>query len=103
MNESIEAIVTTKTGKLEGLKKDELFIFIGKSPEAIALSDKVQNAWLAFARTGNPACGSLGDWPQYSEKRETMILGPNCSVVNEPFTEELLAWNSIPPEALGML
>ena len=78
-------------------------LFTGKSPEAVALSGKVQDAWIALARTGNPACESLGDWPQYGEKRETMILGPDCRVIKEPFAEELRAWNSIPPEALGML
>lgn len=78
-------------------------VFTGNSHEATALSAKVQDAWLAFAHTGNPTCESLGEWPKYGEKRATMILDPDGKVVTEPFAEELRAWNSIPPEALGML
>src|SRR5690606_11368960 len=33
------------------------------SPTAPALADKVSDAWLAFARTGNPSTPKLPAWP----------------------------------------
>ncbi|MBN1382405.1 MAG: carboxylesterase/lipase family protein [Deltaproteobacteria bacterium] len=79
------------------------YVFTGKKPEAVTLSEKIQDAWIAFARTGNPACDSLGGWPPYGEKRETMFLGPECKIVREPFAEELRVWDRMSPEVLGML
>lgn len=53
----------------------------GATPEAYALSDKVSQAWINFARTGNPSTNNLPVWPAYSrEKGATMILD-NTSVV----------------------
>ena len=48
---------------------------ISKMPEALALSDKVSAAWVAFARTGNPNTPSFPRWPAYSEAtRDTMLF-----------------------------
>jgi para-nitrobenzyl esterase len=66
--------------------------FCGQGPEADRLSAAMQDGWLSFARTGNPSCRNLGDWPLYGEKRQTMFLGPECHVVNAPYEEERKAW-----------
>lgn len=50
-----------------------------------ALSKKMADALLAFARTGNPNCDSLPAWPQFTEENgETMILNDVCEVKNDP-------------------
>jgi len=54
--------------------------FCGSGPDADRLSNKIQDAWLAFARTGNPSCDSLGSWPAYGDRRETMMLGKNVKL-----------------------
>jgi para-nitrobenzyl esterase len=77
--------------------------FSGSGPEADALAGKTQDAWLAFARTGNPSCQSLGKWPAYGDRRETMLLGREFTVVAAPYDEERRAWESIPDTALGVL
>jgi len=77
--------------------------FSGSGPEAEALARNIQDAWLAFARTGNPSCQSLGMWPQYGANRETMFLGAECQVVKDPLAEERRAWESIPDTVLGVL
>jgi para-nitrobenzyl esterase len=77
--------------------------FNGSGPEAEALARNIQDAWLAFARTGDPSCQSLGKWPQYGERRETMLLGRECTVVAAPYDEERRAWESIPDTVLGVL
>jgi para-nitrobenzyl esterase len=70
-------------------------------PEAEGLATKMQDAWLAFARTGDPSCESLGKWPRYSKRRETMVLGKECHVEEAPYDEERQAWEPIPNRYLG--
>jgi para-nitrobenzyl esterase len=69
--------------------------FCGSGPLADRLSASMQDAWIAFARNGDPSCARLGRWPQYGEKRETMILGKNCYIENAPFDEERAAWDYV--------
>jgi len=75
--------------------------FCGKGPAADALAKNIQDSWLAFARNGDPSCASLGKWPSYSERRETMILGEDCHVEEAPYDEELRAWEVIPDAVHG--
>jgi para-nitrobenzyl esterase len=75
--------------------------FSGSGPEADVLARNIQDAWLAFARTGDPSCQSLGKWPQYGDRRETMLLGRECTVVAAPYDEERRAWEAIPDAAIG--
>lgn len=71
--------------------------FTGEGPAAIALSEKMQDAWLAFARTGEPSAEGLGPWPRYdAERRATMILGPETSVAEAPFEQERAYWDAHP-------
>jgi para-nitrobenzyl esterase len=68
--------------------------FCGAGPEADALSRKMQDAWIAFARTGNPSCSSLGVWEPYGDRRATMILDKECRLENAPYEEERRVWDS---------
>jgi para-nitrobenzyl esterase len=77
--------------------------FSGSGPEAQALAKNIQDAWLTFARTGDPSCEGLGKWPVYNESRETMILDKECTVVAAPYDEERHAWESFPDSVLGVL
>ena len=82
---------------------DAMAGFSGSGPAADALAEKIQDAWLAFARTGDPSCGSLGSWPTYGDKRETMMLGEECAVEEAPYDEERRAWESVPNSVVTML
>lgn len=73
----------------------------GSGPAAEKLAATIQNAWLAFARTGNPGCASIGEWPVYGRNRATMILGEDCHVENAPYDEERRAWDPVPNFYLG--
>jgi para-nitrobenzyl esterase len=77
--------------------------FFGSGPKADALSEKVQDGWVTFARTGNPSCDSLGEWPEYKESKATMLLGAQCTAAEAPYEEERRAWHSIPDTAIGSL
>ncbi len=76
--------------------------FSGAGPAADALAGSTMDAWLAFARTGDPSCASLGRWPTYTAAdRATMLLGERCTLEHAPFEEERSAWSSVPRHALG--
>jgi para-nitrobenzyl esterase len=75
--------------------------FNGSGPKAQDLARKIQDAWIAFARTGDPTCESLGEWPQYGTERQTMMLGEKCHVEKAPYDDERLAWQPIPDKFLG--
>jgi para-nitrobenzyl esterase len=77
--------------------------FFGSGTAADDLSGKVQDAWLAFARTGNPGCSALGTWPAYGEQRRTMLLGKDTKVADALYEEERLAWESVPDTITGIL
>lgn len=67
--------------------------FAGSGPAADELSEKMMDAWLAFARTGNPSTARLGEWPSYEpSRRATMILGQDTYVENAPYEAERRLW-----------
>ena len=62
----------------------------GGGKEAYTLANKISNAWINFARTGNPNNKALPKWPAYTaENGATMIFDNKCGVKNHP-DEELL-------------
>ena len=62
--------------------------FIGENPPVI-LADVMNDAWIAFARTGNPQTGALPDWPSYDlEKRATMRFNEKSELVFDPRSAE---------------
>ncbi|HSW58582.1 MAG TPA: carboxylesterase/lipase family protein [Dehalococcoidales bacterium] len=75
--------------------------FHGAGPAAEKLADQIQSAWIAFARSGNPSCESLGRWPSYGKSRTTMLLGADSRAVKAPFEAERQAWEKAPDQWLG--
>jgi para-nitrobenzyl esterase len=70
-------------------------LFCGTGPEADRLSETMQDAWTSFARTGNPSCAALGEWPGYGDARMTMILDTQCRLEPAPYEEERQAWDVV--------
>jgi para-nitrobenzyl esterase len=65
-------------------------------PEVKALAAKTSDAWIQFARSGNPNHKRLPKWPAYTtEQRATMVLDTTCKVVNDPGTEGRKLWSRI--------
>jgi para-nitrobenzyl esterase len=69
--------------------------FCGSGPDADKLATCIQDAWLAFARTGDPSCESIGQWPEYGSQRMTMILEKDCHAEAAPYEAERSAWQNI--------
>jgi para-nitrobenzyl esterase len=68
----------------------------GGGPQAAALADKMSDAWIAFARTGNPNTPKLPKWPSYvASTRSTMIFNNECKVEDDPGAVERHLWQTI--------
>jgi para-nitrobenzyl esterase len=64
----------------------------GGGADAMALANKVSDAWIAFARTGDPNTPKLPHWPAFDAKdRATMVINNVSKVVNDPLREQRLA------------
>lgn len=65
-------------------------------PGAHELAARMQDAWIQFARTGNPSHPGLGTWPPYEPgRRATMILDRECRVEYAPLEAERAFWEQV--------
>jgi para-nitrobenzyl esterase len=64
------------------------------SPSRQQLADRMSEAWLAFAKTGDPSHDGLPRWRPYdTETRATMIFDRGqCEVRDDPWGAERAAW-----------
>jgi para-nitrobenzyl esterase len=68
--------------------------FVGDHPAVAGISQRMQDAWLAFARSGDPAHPGLGAWPRYdAARRATMVFGEESRVEHAPFEAERAFWD----------
>jgi len=69
---------------------------VGKSTDLDTISDKMMDAWIAFARSGNPNHEGIPQWPSYDiEKRSIMLINKELKVTEKFLDEERTAWNDI--------
>ncbi len=62
----------------------------GGGKDAFLLAEKISNAWINFAKRGNPNVKGLPEWETYTpEKGATMIFDNNCKIKYN-FDKELL-------------
>ncbi len=68
-----------------GVKTALLRAGLVANPSAQRLCDRIQDAWIAFARDGEPGHEGLPDWPAYSRFcRYTMTLRDQCTLREDP-------------------
>ena len=85
-------------GAMHGLDNPFLFgcldkEFSGDGPEEQALATKIQDSTIAFLRTGDPSCKSIGKWPVYGKERMTMVLDKKTRVEAAPYEDERRVWD----------
>jgi para-nitrobenzyl esterase len=57
----------------------------GGGPAAMALSQRMGEAWVSFACDGNPGHRGLPKWPAYdAARRSTMIFDNECRIASNP-------------------
>jgi para-nitrobenzyl esterase len=62
--------------------------FVGRGNEPQVLAEQMAEAWLAFARTGDPNVAGAATWPAYDAKaRATMVFDLESRVVEDPYAE----------------
>ena len=62
----------------------------GGGEEAIALADKMSQAWINFARTGNPNAKGLPEWPAYNPEEGAMMIFDNECEIKYNHDKELM-------------
>ena len=71
---------------------EECQSILGSGADRRGLADRMSGAWVAFARTGDPNHALLPKWePFAAAPRQTMMLGRECRLLNDPYREERLA------------
>ncbi len=64
---------------------DRAAAMTGGTPEARALGGKVADAWIAFARSGDPSHRGLPSWPKFTPQQgAVMVFDNTCEVKNDP-------------------
>ena len=71
------------------LDVSEIGAIAGRTDAARTLSGRMQDAWLAFARTGRPASAGLPEWPAYAPpRRATLELSERPALIEAPAEAE---------------
>ena len=82
------------------VRRPSIAAFTGGGPIAESLSERMQAAWVSFARSGDPSHEGIGQWPSWDPTdRRTMVFGPETGVVSAPRNEELAVWERAVPLA----
>ncbi|MDD1449662.1 carboxylesterase/lipase family protein [Sphingomonas sp. H160509] len=69
----------------------------GSGPDQQRLADLMSDAWIAFARTGNPRTEALPDWPRYdATRRATMIFDVTPKLIDDPDPVERSLFETLP-------
>jgi para-nitrobenzyl esterase len=66
---------------------------VGDYPSSQTVAANMSEAWIAFARDGDPNHPDIPKWPPYStDARTTMIFDNECTATADPFRDQRLAW-----------
>lgn len=70
---------------------------VGDNPPNV-LRDNMMDAWIAFARNGDPSHAGIPSWPRYDiQRRATMIFNETCVVADDPGKPEREFWEHVHP------
>jgi para-nitrobenzyl esterase len=70
-------------------------------PDSGIVAAAMSEAWIAFAKTGDPSAKGYAAWPSYNLKnRETMIFNVHSQALSNPHGEQDI-WQGIPELPFG--
>jgi para-nitrobenzyl esterase len=68
-----------------------------KGPDAQAMADQMSEAFLAFAKTGDPNCAAIPRWEPYAlPRRQTMVFNTPSQLVDDPRGAERRLFEKVP-------
>ncbi len=71
--------------------------YTGRGGDRQTVSNLMQDAWIAFARSGDPNHPGLPGWLAYRpESRATLVFDVTPSAIVDPQSEERTVWDSVP-------
>jgi para-nitrobenzyl esterase len=71
-------------------------VFVGDRANAQRLSERMMDAWLAFARGADPSSEGLGPWPAYAAQgRATMQLSRTPGIELAPDEARRTVWDEL--------
>jgi len=91
----------TELGFMFGSGNEPWLDIYGPDPLPKALTEQMMDAWLAFAKTGNPNHSEMPNWPAYdASTRATMTFDTagetlKSEVVNDPDGSERVFWDGV--------
>ena len=66
-------------------------------PGAQAMADQLSEAFLAFARTGDPNCKTIPKWAPYAlPRRQTMVFDTPSKLASDPRGAERRLFEKVP-------
>lgn len=69
--------------------------WVGKGADVDALAATIGDAWVTFARSGDPSTDAL-PWPAFdTTHRKTVVLNHDCRVEEQPREQERRCWDGI--------
>jgi len=75
---------------------DAISFMTGSGTDRHALATAMSNAWVAFARNGNPNHAGIPSWTPYEPTAwPTMVFGPQVALLSDPHGEERRAIESV--------
>jgi para-nitrobenzyl esterase len=75
---------------------DDCAFMNGHGADRYPLAAAMAEAWVSFARTGNPNHRGLADWPAFDNtRRSTMVFDTECRAVSDPYGEERRAMQAL--------
>jgi para-nitrobenzyl esterase len=61
------------------------------------MADQMSEAFLAFARTGDPNCKAIPRWERYGlDRRQTMVFNTPSRLVDDPRGDERRLFEKVP-------
>jgi len=67
-------------------------------PASVQTAHNMSEMWSTFARTGHPGAKEQPKWPAYTtQKRATMEINAQCTVVDDPYSLERKLWENLEP------
>jgi para-nitrobenzyl esterase len=76
---------------------------VGTGPDSVAMSNAMSDAFIAFARTGNPNTAAIPAWEPYTlPRRQTMVFNtPASKMADDPRGAERELFNKVPFTQFG--